>query len=84
MTSTKKKSADESGREATLEKSLERLEKIVEQLESGETDLEKSIDLYLEGKKIGEGALKRLDALERKIQVVVGDEGDELEVEDFQ
>lgn len=84
MTTGKKKTADATGGEVPLEKSLERLEKIVEQLESGDVDLEKSIDLYLEGKKIGEGALKRLDALERKIQVVVGDDGEELEVEDFQ
>lgn len=84
MTEKKEKSAEKKSNEPTLEQSLERLEKIVGDLESGEADLEKSIDLYLEGRKIGESALKRLDALERRIQIVVKDEEEGLEVEDFQ
>ena len=66
-----------------LEKMVERLEQIVEQLESGDADLEKSIDLYREGKTLGGEALKRLDALERRIEVVTGGEGEDLETDDF-
>ena len=70
--------------EESLEKSVERLEEIVSNLESGDADLEKSIDLYLEGKRLGEAALKRLDALDRRIQKVVADDGESLESEDFE
>lgn len=74
----------EKGPEPPLEEALDRLEAIVGKLESGEVDLEKSIDLYVEGKELGQRALKRLDALERRIQIVARDDGQSLEVKDFQ
>jgi exodeoxyribonuclease VII small subunit len=69
--------------DAPLEKVVERLEGIVEELESGKADLEKSIELYREGKSLGDRALKRLDALERRIQLVVHADGETLETEEF-
>jgi exodeoxyribonuclease VII small subunit len=80
----KKKKAADSAAEPSLEESLARLEGIVGELESGKADLEKSIDLYIEGKRLGEKALKKLDALDKKIQIVSRDDGEEMEVEDFQ
>ncbi|MBI5154985.1 exodeoxyribonuclease VII small subunit [Candidatus Poribacteria bacterium] len=71
-------------KDVPLEKSLERLEKIVEQLESGEVPLEKSIELYEEGCRLGRACLTRLDGLEKQVQLVrEGAEG-QLETEDFE
>ncbi|CAN5366231.1 exodeoxyribonuclease VII small subunit [soil metagenome] len=68
----------------SLEQTVARLEAIVEELESGDADLEKSIGLFAEGKKLGSAALKKLDALERRIQIVVQDDGDKMVTEDFE
>ncbi len=69
--------------EVPLEKRLERLEEIVQKLESDEVGLEQSIDLYAEGHRIGREALRRLEALERRIQKVTGEDDEGLELEDF-
>ena len=39
-------------KDLSFEESLKKLEKIVEQLESGEIDLEKSVELYEDGMKL--------------------------------
>lgn len=79
------KASAASKQEPTLEQAVERLEKIVETLESGDADLEKSIDLYLEGKRLGQVALRKLEVLERRIQVVTGENPDgSLQTKDFQ
>lgn len=70
--------------EEKLEATVSRLEAIVEELESGEADLERSIELFQEGRKLGAQALKKLDALERRVQIVVKGEGDKLALEDFE
>ena len=67
-----------------MEATVSRLEAIVEELESGEADLERSIELFREGRKLGAQALKKLDALERRVQIVVKGEGDKLALEDFE
>ena len=67
-----------------FEKSLERLEAIVEKLEAGEVDLENSIDLYEEGRRIGQECVKRLDDLEKRVQTVRESAQGELETEDFE
>ena len=51
-------------KEETFENNLKKLENIVEQLESGEVDLEKSVKLFEEGmqlKKICEEKLKNAE-----------------------
>ncbi|MEO8376789.1 MAG: exodeoxyribonuclease VII small subunit [Candidatus Sumerlaeota bacterium] len=67
-----------------LESTVERLEAIVEELESGDADLERSITLFQEGRKLGAQAMKKLDALERRVQIVVKAEEDKLHLEDFE
>lgn len=69
--------------EPTLEQAVQRLDSIVEELESGEADLEKSITLFEEGQKLGKLALIKLDALERRIELVTADDGEELKTEEF-
>lgn len=66
-----------------LEDAVQRLETIVSELESGQVDLEKSIALFEEGKKVGSVALKKLQNLERRIEVVIQDGENGLETEEF-
>lgn len=53
--------------EASFEQSLERLTRIVEQLEEGELPLERSLDLFAEGVGLARGAQARLDRAQRRI-----------------
>lgn len=71
-------------KEPPFEKSLERLEAIVEKLESGEADLEQSIKLYEEGRKLGAECLRKLEALETRIALVRERADGELEEEPFE
>jgi exodeoxyribonuclease VII small subunit len=67
-----------------LEKRLARLEAIVQTLESGEVALEKSIDLYEEGRTLAAGCLEALAAREQRVRLVKGEGADgTLETEDF-
>ena len=68
----------------SLEQVVDRLESIVEELEGGEADLEKSIALFREGKLLGNKALKRLETLDRKVELVIRAEGDALVTEEFE
>ena len=56
----------------TFESSLKQLEEIVEKLESGNVDLEKSVVLYEKGielKKICEGKLKKVELQIKRIKI---------------
>ncbi len=82
MANTKKNTGAEDT--VPLERLIARLEEIVTALESGEQGLEKSIDLYSEGRRLGKEALTRLGQLEERIQIVTrAEEGEELETEPF-
>jgi exodeoxyribonuclease VII small subunit len=70
MAKSKKSEAEEPDK--PLEEEINRLEKIVAQLESGKVSLEASIDLFIEGKRIGNRALQRLDALDQRIEIIAG------------
>ena len=59
-------------KELTFEESLKKLENIVEQLESGEIDIEKSVKLYEQGmilKKNCEEKLKKVEMQINKIKI---------------
>ncbi|MGD9899976.1 MAG: exodeoxyribonuclease VII small subunit [Calditrichaceae bacterium] len=68
-----------SQKKMTFESALQRLEEIVQQVESGESSLDDSLKMFEEGSKLIKFCLKSLDAAEKKIQVL--NKGDE---EDFQ
>ena len=53
-----------------FEAALSRLEEITSQLESGETSLEDSIELYGEGLSIANECHKKLSAAEKKIKII--------------
>ena len=53
---------------ASFESSLERLHEIVEQLESGELDLEASLVLFEEGVRLSRASQARLNSAEKRIE----------------
>jgi len=66
----------------TFEQALERLEQIVQQLESGQAPLERSIDLYAEGAALKAHCEKRLEAARLKVERIrVGPDGSAQGVE---
>ena len=70
-------------KENTFESNLKELENIVDKLESGEVDLEKSVELYERGmnlKKICEEKLKKVELQIKKIKI----ENSKVVKEDFE
>jgi len=63
------------GQEATrtFEASLEALERIVQQLESGDLPLEKSLELFEQGIRLSRECQERLSQAERRIEVLLRD-----------
>jgi exodeoxyribonuclease VII small subunit len=57
----------------TFETSLEALEQIVRQLESGDLPLEKSLELFEQGIKLSRECQDRLSQAERRIEVLMRD-----------
>ena len=55
--------------------SLERLEEITEQLESGDTSLEDGLGLYTEGLEIAKFCGNKLDEAEKKIKIIAEKSG---------
>jgi exodeoxyribonuclease VII small subunit len=65
---------------ANLEKSLESLEKIVDELESGDLPLEKAMQKFEEGIKLTRSCQAALREAEQKVEILMeGASGDELE-----
>ena len=65
--------------EMRFEEALKKLEKIVEELESGKLSLDDSLEKYEEGVKLSRFCHKTLQAAQKKIQVLTKkDEGWEL------
>ena len=57
----------------TFEASLEALERIVQQLESGDLPLEKSLELFEQGIRLSRECQERLSQAERRIEVLLRD-----------
>lgn len=65
---------------ANLEKSLESLEKIVDELESGDLPLEKAMQKFEEGIKLTRSCQAALREAEQKVEILMeGASGDELD-----
>ena len=63
---------EKNNKDLSFENSLKKLEDIVEQLESGDVDLDKSVELYEKGmnlKRICEEKLKKVENQIKKIKV---------------
>ena len=57
----------------SFEASLEALEQIVQQLESGDLPLEKSLELFEQGIRLSRECQERLSQAERRIEVLLRD-----------
>ena len=69
-------------KDLTFEENLQKLEDIIDQLESGEIDLEKSVELYEKGmifKNNCETKLKKVELQIKKIKI----ENNKIKKEDF-
>lgn len=57
--------------EPKFEEALKKLEKIVEALEGGDLSLEDSLKKYEEGVRLAQVCAKKLDAAQRKVELLV-------------
>ena len=69
------KKAGKQSEEQSFEKSLERLETIVDEMERGELSLEKMMSHFEEGQKLIGTCTKKLNEVERKIEILVQKDG---------
>ena len=68
---------------AKFEECLQRLEKIVDELEKGEIQLEKSLTLFEEGIQLSSACRKELEEAEGKVEVLLKKNG-KLQAEPFE
>jgi exodeoxyribonuclease VII small subunit len=68
--STRKKSPEPPASELSFEKALDRLEKIVEQMESAELPLEEVLKRYEEGTGLVKFCQQKLDEAEKRIEIL--------------
>ena len=66
-----------------FEECLERLEKIVQELEKGEVPLEKSLTLFEEGMQLSATCRKQLEEAEGKVEILLRQNG-KLQTETFE
>ena len=66
----------------SFESALDRLEEIVDLLESGENPLEKSLELFEEGVSLVKLCNKKLESVEGSVKILLNNNG-EMEEKDF-
>ena len=69
--------------EIKFEKAIQRLEKIVDDLEKGEMDIDKSLEIFEEGIKMSRVCSKKLNEAEAKIEKLTKEQKGELVTELF-
>ncbi len=69
--------------EIKFEKAIQKLEKIVDDLEKGELDIDKSLEIFEEGIKMSRVCSKKLNEAEAKIEKLTRDQKGELITELF-
>jgi len=69
-------------KEMSLEDAIDRLEEIVDLLESGENPLEKSLELFEEGIGLVKLCNKKLETVENSVKILINNNG-EMEEKDF-
>ncbi len=68
----------------SFETSIEELEQIVNDLESGDLSLEESIKKFEAGVKLSKTCSKKLDETEKKISVLLADSAGNMTEKDFE
>jgi len=71
-------------KELNFEETMENLEKIVQELEKGDLNLDDSIAKFEEGMKLSKNASKYLEEAEKKITILVNDENGEYTESKFE
>jgi exodeoxyribonuclease VII small subunit len=66
-----------------FEEALEKLEAIVRRMEAGEMSLEESLKAFEEGIKLSRLCAKRLDEADRRVALLLKEEGGELVTKPF-
>ena len=69
--------------EMKFEKAMSRLEKIVEELERGDLDIDKSLEIFEEGIKMSRVCSKKLNEAEAKIEKLTKSKKGEVTTELF-
>lgn len=59
----------------SFEQAMDKLEKIVEQLDRGEVPLEEAIELFQQGMELSKLCGQKLDSVEKKIEVLIEQDG---------
>lgn len=66
-----------------FEQALKRLEEIVQELEQGELELGKSLEIFEEGIKLARWCTRKLDEANKKIEMLTRDEEGGLRAQPF-
>jgi exodeoxyribonuclease VII small subunit len=61
---------------ASFESSLEELEKVVKELESGDLPLDRSLELFSRGMELSEACRKQLEEAETRVEILMKRAGD--------
>lgn len=70
--------------EQSFEKALERLEKIVDELEGGDLPLDEALKRYEEGIKLVQVCSKKLEAAQKKIELLTRTPGGKFQLKPFE
>ncbi|MBN1466781.1 exodeoxyribonuclease VII small subunit [candidate division KSB1 bacterium] len=65
-------------KDLTFEAAFARLEEIADLLENGEADLERTMALFEEASRLTTFCSEKLDAAEKKLQILIRDDGFKL------
>lgn len=70
--------------EQSFEKAIERLDKIVTELESGELSLDEALKRYEEGIRLVQLCSKKLEAAQKKVEVLTKTSGGKFQLKPFE
>lgn len=70
-------------KEINFEETMQELEKIVQELEKGDMNLDDSINKFEEGMKLSKSASDYLEKAEKKITVLINAKDEEIKEEEF-
>ena len=60
---------------ASFESSLDELEKVVKELESGDLSLDRSLELFSRGTQLSDACRKQLEEAETRVEMLIRKEG---------
>ena len=67
----------------SFEEQIEELEKIINELENGNLNLDQSVEKFEEGMKISKECNKMLESAEKRITILLNNQDDEVKEEEF-